>query len=160
MFRYLISNTVSVEYWVYDFPSCPDRFSIRNLTLQSVFSGYLPFWLKFVRTDIASSEARVPYENKRTWVLLKHKHFEDAEWTILGSIEGKGNRAGTVGKMCFKTFDGETFDSNVKGCHKWLRQLWADRERLVGKLATIRYPNLTPAGKPRHGFVTRIRDYE
>ena len=152
----------NIQYWVYDFPSVNQNFSIRLRELQRVFSEHFNNLLsirhdclQLVPTVLLPNEAQVteyfekyldegyegqilrtdtPYENKRCWSLLKHKSFEDAEWTILGSIEGKGNRAGTVGKLCFQTFDGKPFDSNVKGPHTWLRQLWNDRDRLVGKM--------------------------
>lgn len=178
----------SIQYWVYDFPSVTGNFSTREHELQKIFGAnfnnllsinhdYLHLvptvWCRDEATVIRYFEQYLDegfegqilrtdglYENKRSWNLLKHKPFEDAEWIILGYEEGKGNRVGTVGKFKFQTFDGEPFDSNVKGSHKWLRQLWDDRDMLVGKKATIRYPNLTPSGKPRFPFVTRIRDYE
>ena len=183
----LAKSAECIEYWVYDYPSAPGNFSSRLHELQRVFGtnfnnmismespirGVLTVWLqdeakvieyfeKYLDEGYEGQIIRVdgPYENKRSWNLLKHKSFEDAEWVILGLIEGKGNRAGTVGKMCFQTFDGEPFDSNVKGPHTWLRKLWNERDSLIGKKATIRYPNLTPSGKPRFPFVTRIRDYE
>lgn len=100
------------------------------------------------------------YENKRSKYLLKRKEFEESEHTILGIHEGVGNRSGMAGNMSFQTKEGKPFDSNIKGGVKFYRQLWADRKKLIGQKATIRYFKPTPDGIPRFPFVVAIRNYE
>jgi len=101
-----------------------------------------------------------PYENKRSPRLLKRKEFIDEEYEILGVEEGVGNRRGTVGCMEFKTKDGRSFNSSVKGSMEYVKDLWKRKEELVGLEATIKYFNLTPDGVPRFPYVIAIRDYE
>lgn len=170
----------NLEYWIYDFPSFPGTFSERFDALSRLLNP-VPPGIVLVRTTIINNEQELdeiydnyrmdgiegqiirfdtPYECYRTQNLLKRKEFFDEEHRIIGAIEGKGNRTGTVGKFVFPFGDGDTFEANVKGTFGYLRELWEQRESMVGKLASIRYPNLTPAGKPRFGYVVAIRDYE
>jgi DNA ligase-1 len=116
-----------------------------------------------------------PYENHRSKTLLKRKTFDDAEFTIMGMEEGTGNRAGTCGAMMFKTpvgshicsngkiveTTGVAFKSNVKGTWEFVEDLWQNRKKYMGKLATVKYFGLTPGDKvPRFPYVIAIRDGE
>lgn len=98
------------------------------------------------------------YENRRTNSLLKRKEFQDAEYKILEVHEGVGNRTGTVGYMCFKTPDGRDFRSNIKGTHPYLRELLARKDSLIGKMATIKFFDLSKDMVPRFPFVIKIRE--
>jgi DNA ligase-1 len=101
------------------------------------------------------------YENKRSKTLLKRKTFDDAEFTILGMEEGTGNRAGTCGAMHFQNTAGKTFKSNVKGTWEFTEDLWLNRKKYMGRLATIRFFGYTPGDKiPRFPYVVGIRDGE
>lgn len=40
------------------------------------------------------------------------------------------------------------------------KAIWLDKESVVGKLATIKYQELTPDGIPRFGVFKAIRDGE
>jgi DNA ligase-1 len=101
-----------------------------------------------------------PYENKRSPKLLKRKEFVDEEYEILGYDEGTGNREGTVKHFKFKNKDGRKFNSNVKGTFEYMAELLERGDELVGKMATVKYFNLTPDGVPRFPYVIAIRDYE
>ena len=101
-----------------------------------------------------------PYENKRSPKLLKRKEFIDEEYTILGVVEGEGNRTGTVGSMMFETKEGKQFQSSVKGTFEYVKSLLENKNELINKEATIKYFNLTPDGVPRFPYVIAIRDYE
>jgi hypothetical protein len=98
------------------------------------------------------------YENKRSKGLLKHKSFVDAEFTILGVIEGKGNLTGKVGKLQFE-INGKPFESAVNGDWEYLAEL-LKRNDLIGKQATVKYFELTEDGIPRFPKVIAIRDFE
>jgi DNA ligase-1 len=161
-----------IEYHIYDLPSHKGKFSERY---KALINTVLPSCCVKVVTSIVNKEDEVlvlygnyvdngyegqmlrldlPYENKRSKSLLKHKSFVDSEFIIKGVIEGKGKLTGKVGKLVF-----EGFDSAVNGSHEYLEQLFNDKT-LVGKKATVKYFDLTPAGEPRFPKVIAIRDYE
>ena len=97
-----------------------------------------------------------PYENKRTKNLIKRKEFFDAEYTILGIEEGLGNWSGAAKSLLFDLGDGTTFSAGIKGSMEEMTELFNNREKYIGSEATVRYPNLTPDGKPRFGVVHAI----
>ena len=99
------------------------------------------------------------YENKRSKSLLKHKTFHDAEFEIKGVIEGNGNLTGKVGKLQFE-INGKPFESAVNGDWEYIEKLWHSREGLIGKIATVKYFELTEDGIPRFPKVIAIRDFE
>jgi len=181
----LAESAQIIEYWVYDAPRIGiynemekfmDRYNcMRNLLLNRYNK------IKVVNTKLVSNIEQVNivyekyvedgfegqmirkdtlYENKRSKNLLKHKSFIDEEYKIENIIEGTGNRAGTAGNMEFFSKTGKRFSSNIKGDFKYLKQILIDKNKLIGKLATVKYFNLTPDGIPRFGFVISVRDYE
>jgi len=162
-----------IQYWIYDCPSFKGNFSQRMDFLKNL---ELPKSCILVSTEIANNEdevmnlykhyiseefegqiLRIPnslYENKRSKGLMKHKTFFDAEFEIKGVEEGKGKLSGKVGRLLF---DG--FDSAVNGDHEYLERLFKSGE-LIGKIATVKYFELTSDGKPRFPKVICIRDFE
>jgi DNA ligase-1 len=100
------------------------------------------------------------YENKRSKNLLKYKTFEDDEFEILDVFEGQGKLTGMVGQMLFESKSGKQFYSTVNGTQEYLTELWSQKDTLVGKLATVKYFELTIDGVPRFPKVISIRDYE
>jgi hypothetical protein len=87
--------------------------------------------------------------------MYKYKPVLDEEYTILDIIEGKGKLEGKAGKI---VFDG--FTAGIKGTHAHLAKLLADKESLIGRLATVEFQNKTANGIPRFPKVKSIRDYE
>lgn len=131
---------------------------------------------QIVRTDIAKHEEHMhelmeeylelgyegqilrfntPYENKRTKNLVKHKLFKDDEYEIVEIHEGNGNWSGHA-KMLTLRYEKGTFRASLRGDKTYCKQIWEDRETYPGKLATIRYPSKTPAGKPKHAVATDL----
>ena len=100
------------------------------------------------------------YENKRTSKLLKRKEFIDDEFEILDIEEGVGNRSHMAGYMICKLLNGNTFRSNIKGDYTFYKELLENKQLYIGKMATIRFQNLTPNGIPRFPRCITIRDYE
>jgi DNA ligase-1 len=84
------------------------------------------------------------YENCRSKSLLKNKIFIDSEFIIRDVEEGIGKLKGKVGVL---KFDG--FNSAVNGTHEYLKELWDNRDKLIGKDATVKYFELTNDGIPR-----------
>lgn len=80
----------------------------------------------------------------------------DAEFQILDVAEGEGNRKGTAGYMCFKNKDGRMFKSNIKGDFEYLAKLLKDKNKIIGKKATIKFFNYTPDEVPRFPYVIAI----
>jgi DNA ligase 1 len=165
-----------IQYWIYDIPSVDDIFSVRNYEINKLD---LPECCKAVSTIIISDNGGIknayqeyikqgyegqilrlnsPYENKRSKALLKHKSFKDADFEIKGVVEGKGNLTGKVGKLQFE-INGKPFESAVNGTWEYLEELFK-RNDLVGKIATVKYFELTEDGVPRFPKVVEIRDYE
>lgn len=78
------------------------------------------------------------YENKkRSKGLLKLKRFEDEEFTIVSINDGLGNRKNLATEVVVKLSDGREFSAGIMGQDEYVRQMFLDRERYVGKLATI-----------------------
>lgn len=169
----LAESAKSIQYHIYDIPSVKDFFCYR---IKKLVNMQLPDCCVVVQTNVAANEIGVNrlyeeyvdagyegqmlrvndmYENKRSKFLLKHKSFIDEEFTILEINEGEGNRTGTAGHMVFER-NGNRFKSNIKCTYEQGVDIWQNRDKLIGKSATVKYFNLTPAGVPRFPYVTKI----
>ena len=65
----------------------------------------------------------------------------------------------TDDKTPAKTIDaanGDRFNASVNGGWDYLKQLWKAKSKLVGKMATVCYFNITPDGKPRFPKVNSL----
>ena len=170
----LNESAAKIEYHIYDLPSHKGTFSERYKTLIHMD---LPGCCVKVVTSIINQESEVttlyenyvgegyegqmlrlnlPYENKRSKSLLKHKSFIDTEYKIIGVEQGKGNLTGKMGALVFKTSKGDTFNASINGGWDYLEELWNSKDKLIGKQATVKYFNLTPDGKPRFPKVIKI----
>jgi len=104
------------------------------------------------------------YQCKRSHSLRKFKDFSDTEATIIGFVEGKGKRKGTLGKFIMRDADGVEF-----GCppgkgysYKAMKNLLHRAQWYVDHkaTATFTYFERTKAGSYRHPLFKCIRDYE
>ena len=102
------------------------------------------------------------YQCKRSHNLRKFKDFSDAEATIIGFKEGKGKRAGHLGKFIMRDDEGVEF-----GCPPGKGYNYQDMKNLlhraphyIGARATFTYFERTKAGSYRHPLFKTIRDYE
>lgn len=107
----------------------------------------------------------VPYFFGRSTDLLKYKFFKDGEYKIVTFEEGKGNLKGIAASVVCVADNGTEFRAGVTGTQDEARQMFIDRDKYVGKLATIKYQELTPVqdgkgGVPRFGKMVTVRDYE
>jgi DNA ligase-1 len=178
----LSESREKIQYHVYDLPSYNAKFGYRYIQLFKLLGRYSPY-IEVVDTVIvpdketllkmydiymeANYEGQMVrldenYENKRSKSLLKHKSFIDEEYTILGIEEGQGNKTGMVGSFIFENKDGKRFNSSPKFNWTVCKQMWNERDTLIGKQATVKYFNLTPGDSPvpRFPYVIAIRDYE
>ena len=102
------------------------------------------------------------YQCKRSHNLRKFKDFSDAEATIIGFVEGKGKRAGHLGKFIMRDDEGIEF-----GCppgkgynYKDMKNLLFRAPHYIGARATFTYFERTKAGSYRHPLFKAIRNYE
>ena len=103
-----------------------------------------------------------PYQCKRSYNLQKFKDFHDTEATIIGYVDGKGKREGTLGKFLMQDDDGVKF-----GCppgkgynYKMLADMLTNIHNYIGKRATFTYFERTKAGSYRHPLFKTLRNYE
>ena len=102
------------------------------------------------------------YACKRSHNLRKFKDFSDAEATIVGYLDGKGKRTGTLGKFIMQDDEGIEF-----GCppgkgytYKDLKTMLDNIGDYIGQRATFTFFERTKAGSYRHPLFKCIRDYE
>ena len=100
------------------------------------------------------------YECKRSWTLMKVKDFSDAEATIVGFVEGKGKRKGTIGKFIAEDKDGNMFGMPVMDKFDYLQKNFKEMQGWIGKIATFTYFERTKANSYRHPLFKCIRNYE
>lgn len=171
-----------LQYWIYDIADPDKTFGDRTMYVCDFVNAVNHPSIVAVRTHLVDCEATLDklyeqwvdqgyegqmvrtntkYEFKRSKGLLKRKEFRDAEYRVIGYVEGEGNKTGMLGALVFENHLQKQFNSNIKGTRDYLRELWAKKEELIGKLATVKYFNLTPGDEiPRFPYVTAIRDYE
>ena len=102
------------------------------------------------------------YKCGRSWSLRKFKDFSDAEATIIGYLDGKGKRTGTLGKFIMQDDEGIEF-----GCppgkgytYKDLADMLDNISDYIGQRATFTFFERTKAGSYRHPLFKCIRNYE
>jgi DNA ligase-1 len=163
-----------IEYHIYDLPSSDKLFEDRLFELIELS---LPEYCKTVKSILLRNEDQVneqyeiyvnegyegqmirtnsKYENKRSKSLLKHKSFIDEEYTILDIEEGGGNKTGMVGSFVFKSKTGKRFNASPKFNWETCIEMWNEKDKLIGKSATVKYFNLTPDGIPRFPYVIKL----
>jgi DNA ligase-1 len=97
----------------------------------------------------------------RSRQLLKVKAFHDAEFEIVGVIDGKGKFAGRAIFQC-KTLDGYMFEAVPRGRDELRQRYFDDREKLIGKQLTVKFFDWTSSEEsvPRFPIALSVRDYE
>jgi len=102
------------------------------------------------------------YACKRSHNLRKFKDFHDDEALIVGYVDGKGKREGTLGKFIMQDDNGVEF-----GCppgkgytYAQLKDILNNIGDYIGERATFTYFERTKAGSYRHPLFKCIRDYE
>ena len=175
----LVLSEKHLQYWIYDFPSSKKVFSERFKDIQKLVPDHKS--LVIVPTNLVNTQEELDglyaeylkdgqegqmirindvYENKRSKFLLKRKEFVDDEFRIVNISEGNGNRSGMFGRAHLITSNGVKFEANARGNESFYEELLKNKSKYIGKMATVRYQNLTPDGKPRFGVIITIRDYE
>lgn len=99
------------------------------------------------------------YENKRSKQLLKYKSFQDDEFTILDVIEGEGNRSGMAGKLVCALPNGGTVGVSMTGTQEFMTKVLADKSKIIGLQATVKYFGYTNDGSLRFPTLKTIINY-
>ena len=102
------------------------------------------------------------YKCGRSWSLRKFKDFHDAEANIVGYEEGKGKRAGTLGKFLMQDDEGIDFGCPPGKGHNYkdLALMLKNIHQYIGQRATFTFFERTKAGSYRHPLFKCIRNYE
>jgi len=191
--------TEKIFYHIYDFPRIQalkeqdsyikrfEKFNPLHLTMRSIikvktiqvnnFEEAMEWYKKFVEQGyegIMFRNINMPYEQKRSYNLLKYKEFVDDEFIIIGAEEGKGILAGHIGSFICKIeanrvlqdIGGKTFKfgniegrvkAKMKGETKYLKHLFNNPKEYLGKPLTIKYQNLSKDKVPRFPIGINIR---
>jgi len=96
---------------------------------------------------------------QRSDSLLKVKTFEDAEFTIVGVVEGTGTYKGAAIFIC-TTRNGINFNVTAPGTIAEKREIWANRSKYIHKRLTVKFAGLTHTDQPVpfQPVATGIRD--
>ena len=126
---------------------------------------YLETQLKLGYEGIMLKKYDVPYFFGRSFDMLKYKRFKDAEFKIVDIEDGKGNKKGKATAVICVDENGTEFKAGVTGTEEFAAKMFTNKEAYIGKVATIKYQELTPmkdgkGGVPRFGKMTSVRDYE
>ena len=102
------------------------------------------------------------YQCKRSHNLRKFKDFSDAEATIIGFVEGKGKRVGTLGKFVMRDSEGVEFGCPPGKGYNYhdLKYILRNIDDYIGKKATFTYFERTKAKSYRHPHYKALRNYE
>ncbi len=165
---------------VYD-TQVPDCFSFRWKALQELFVNIPtkdPVYL--TQTFVAHSEKDINrwhkvfvstgyegaiirngdgiYTEGRSNDLMKLKTFDTTEFEVTDVLEAGGLDAGTaIFKLKVKNYE---FCSRPTGSRALRAQYLADRDELIGKMATVQHQGYSDIGVPRFPVLLNIRDYE
>lgn len=169
-----------IQLHVYDIIS-EQPYVNRYANLQILFRRYKFQHLVLVQTDHCENASKIPelhakyvedgyeglmlrnkdavYSGTRSKHLQKYKHFEDAEYKIVGYTCGKGLEDGCVIWEC-ETEKGQRFTCRPRGTREDREDYFINGDKYVGQMLTVRYQELTNDGLPRFGVGIAIRNYE
>jgi len=171
-----------IEYHIYDAPriagkiekdSFVERFTIvcdllkgyknivlvetlHNISMEEQIIAHKERYTEMGYEGIMIRQTFNPYEQKRSYGLLKLKDFIDDEFLIVGVEEGEGNYRGHAASFVLE-IDGKQFNAKMKGKKERLKYIFQHQSEVIGKMATIRYQNLTSAGIPRFPVCFGVR---
>jgi DNA ligase-1 len=144
----------------------PESYCVKRLTTYSIESDVTAkiAHTQNLKDGYEGSIVRldVPYQCKRSHSLRKFKDFSDAEANIVGYEEGKGKRAGTLGKFLMQDDDGNQFGCPPGKGHNYkdLALMLENIHEYMGQRATFTFFERTKAGSYRHPLFKCIRNYE
>lgn len=162
-------RALKVEYHVYDIinkqmPYSQRLRTIESLELDSLAGIRVVETIKVADIEAFRKEARrfieAGYEgamlrnvaglyvSDRSYDLQKYKEFKEDEFEVIGYSEGQGRDAGAVIWRC-STADGAEFDVRPTGSIEQRRKDYKIAKKMIGKMYTVVYQELTEKGVPR-----------
>jgi DNA ligase 1 len=93
----------------------------------------------------------------RSYDLQKIKRFQDAEFEIIDTLDGKGREDKAIMFKC-KINDEQTFDVRPALPYGLRRRMWKKRDKYVGKLLTVKFFEYTDDGVPRFPVGLHLRE--
>ena len=97
---------------------------------------------------------------KRSRDLLKVKNFKDAEFEIIAVAEGRGTHQGMAIFTCLIPATNATFDVLAPGTHEQKRELYQQRDLLLGRKLTVKFQEWTTTTPAVPRFPVAIRVHE
>lgn len=97
------------------------------------------------------------YYGLRSTDLMKLKPMEDAEFEIVGVVDGNGRELGAIMYVC-KTSGGAEFTVRPEGPVEERKKLWKGGYKPVGKMLTVRFQELTAEGVPQFPVGVTVQD--
>lgn len=141
-----------------------DNFVVVNQVQVNSFDDVESFLDKAIGDGFEGIMLRDPemfYDEGRSSNLIKYKRFEDAEYKVVDIQDGVGNHAGQASIIVCEDKNGTRFSAGTgKGWdEKAKKQLFENKDKYIGKMATIVYQELTPdENVPRFGKLKAFRD--
>lgn len=164
-----------IQYWIYDIIYDADQITrLEYINSLVYFNAHPVYKLRF---DIAHTKSQLQayrdlyiargfegamlrnmyakYKEGRSFDLLKLKDMQDAEYTILDIIEGRGKMKGCAIFVC-DTPSGP-FTVKMKGTLKSLEEYLNNKVAYIGKRLTVQFQELSTKGIPRFPVGLRVR---
>ena len=137
---------------------------VTSTRLATDFDDAQRFHAKNLKLGYEGSIVRINdvYKCGRSWSLRKFKDFHDAEANIVGYEEGKGKRAGTLGKFLMQDDEGILFGCPAGKGHNYkdLALMLENIHQYMRQPAPFTFFERTKAGSYRHPLFKCIRNYE
>lgn len=141
---------VTSPVYLSDSTICYDMKSLMKYHDECVAKGY--------EGAIARNEDGLYEFGFRSNDLIKIKEFKDAEYEIIDVVEATGRDAGTAIFVC--KCDAGEFNVKPQGTRKLRTEYFKNRAKLIGKMVTVQYQELSDDGIPRFPSAIAVRDYE
>lgn len=173
-----------LEYWIFDI-ICDECYKDRMDLLKKIEAYYNQIdtngKLRFVYYDVVNTRDDIirlheqyvkegfegvicrnldgKYKQKfRSYDLQKYKDFEDDEFKIVNTKEGRGSEKGAI---IFECVSGDKcFDVRPRGSIDTRKDMWNRRNEYIGKMLTVRYQTTQDHELPRFPVGICVRDYE
>lgn len=166
------TNPSILNYHIFDIIDCSKTFENRQKLLKDSNKSYdyivethlcqseqdiIKYHDQFVETGYEGIMIRnlnsMYQKDKRSFDLLKWKYFCTKEFKIVDIVEAENDKDTAM-------FVFENFTARPRGTFEYRKKLLIDKNKLIGKEATIQYQNMTSNNVPRFPVVLVVRDYE
>lgn len=141
---------VKSPVYLSDFTICYDMEQLMKMHDEYVAKGY--------EGAIARNEDGLYEFGFRSNNLIKIKEFKDSEYEIIDVVEATGRDAGTAIFVC--KCDAGEFNVKPQGTRELRAEYFKNRTKLIGKMVTVQYQELSDDGIPRFPSAIAVRDYE